>query len=75
MGGGAACKPCHWNLRLTSLWGREPCEGCADMGSGAACKPCRWSLRWSSLWGHEPRDGVCQNMRLRRVQSLSLEPS
>eukprot|EP00959_Pyramimonas_sp_CCMP1952_P251965 5264681-Pyramimonas_sp.AAC.1 len=22
-----ACGPCHWGLRWSSLWGREPCEG------------------------------------------------
>ena len=32
LGGGDACEHCHWGLRWSSLWGRETCEGCADMG-------------------------------------------
>ena len=32
MGGGDACERTHWSLRWSSLWGHEPCEGCAKMG-------------------------------------------
>ena len=28
-GRGAACEVCHWDLRWSSLWGHETCEGCA----------------------------------------------
>ena len=32
MGAAVACDPCHWGLRWSSLWGRDPREGCAKMG-------------------------------------------
>eukprot|EP00959_Pyramimonas_sp_CCMP1952_P258634 5406526-Pyramimonas_sp.AAC.1 len=28
-GGGAACEPCRWGRRWSSLWGHAACEGCA----------------------------------------------
>ena len=32
-GAGPQCEPCHWDLRWSSLWGHETCEGCAKMGA------------------------------------------
>ena len=32
--GGAACGPCHWGLRWSSLWCHETCEGCAKVEGG-----------------------------------------
>ena len=29
---GTPCELRHWDLRWSSLWGHETCEGCADMG-------------------------------------------
>ena len=33
MRGRGACGHGHWGLRWSSLWGHEPCEGCATMGA------------------------------------------
>ena len=49
MGGVDACVLCHWGLRRNSLWGHEPCEGCADMGGVDACGLCNRGLRWRPL--------------------------
>ena len=38
MGGGDACERTHWSLRWSSLWGHEPCEGCAELGRAGACE-------------------------------------
>ena len=46
--------------RWNSLWGHEPCEGCAEMCGGEACGRNHWGLRWSSLWGHEPCEGCAE---------------
>eukprot|EP00959_Pyramimonas_sp_CCMP1952_P469888 9495731-Pyramimonas_sp.AAC.1 len=59
-GGGGACNACHLNLRWDSLWGHEPCEGCAEMCGGDACNLCHWSLRRGSLWGHGPCEGSAE---------------
>ena len=40
VGGVDACGRGHWGLGWNSLWGHEPCEGCADMG-----------MRWAG-WTH-----------------------
>eukprot|EP00959_Pyramimonas_sp_CCMP1952_P400946 8401536-Pyramimonas_sp.AAC.1 len=53
MGVGDACGRWQRGLRWSSLWGREACEGCADMGAGDACGRWRWRLQWGSLWGHD----------------------
>ena len=29
---GAACGPCHWGLRCSTLWGHETCKGYAEIG-------------------------------------------
>eukprot|EP00959_Pyramimonas_sp_CCMP1952_P070651 1475127-Pyramimonas_sp.AAC.1 len=60
--------PCRWSLRWSSMWGREPCEGCADMGGGLG-------LRWSSLWGRDPREGCAKMGGGARVRTLPLGPS
>merc|ERR1712147_225645 len=53
MGVRDACGRQPWGLRLSSLWGHETCEGCAELGVRDACGRQHWGLRWSSLWGHE----------------------
>merc|ERR1712190_669993 len=55
--------PCglrHWDLRWSSLWGHETCEGCAKMGPRMPCGLRHWDLRWSSLWGHETCEGCAK---------------
>eukprot|EP00959_Pyramimonas_sp_CCMP1952_P127713 2671283-Pyramimonas_sp.AAC.1 len=32
MGVRGICGRTHWDLRRSSLWGHEACEGCAEMG-------------------------------------------
>eukprot|EP00959_Pyramimonas_sp_CCMP1952_P115901 2422922-Pyramimonas_sp.AAC.1 len=31
MGAAGACERHRWDLRWSSLWGHETCEGCAEM--------------------------------------------
>eukprot|EP00959_Pyramimonas_sp_CCMP1952_P406323 8515900-Pyramimonas_sp.AAC.1 len=37
LGEGDACGLRHRDLRWSSRWGHETCEGCADMSVGDAC--------------------------------------
>ena len=39
LGGVDACNRGHWSLRWSSLWGHEPCEGCAKIGGGTHADP------------------------------------
>ena len=55
-----ACRLRHWDLRWSSLWGHETCEGCADIGGRDTCGLCHWDLRWGSLWGHETCEGCAE---------------
>eukprot|EP00959_Pyramimonas_sp_CCMP1952_P457793 9475522-Pyramimonas_sp.AAC.1 len=50
MGERDACGRWHWELRWSSFWGHEACEGCADMGVRDACG------RWHRSSGS--RDGI-----------------
>ena len=48
LGGGDACGLRHCDLRRSSLWVHEKCEGCAEMGGGDACELRHLDLRRSS---------------------------
>ena len=60
MGAGPPCERSHLGFRWGSLWGHEPCEGCAEMGAGPPCERSHLGLRWSSLCGHEPCEGCAE---------------
>eukprot|EP00959_Pyramimonas_sp_CCMP1952_P347480 7277950-Pyramimonas_sp.AAC.1 len=33
-----SCERSHWALRLSSPWGHEACEGCAEMRAVVSCE-------------------------------------
>ena len=59
---GGACGRGHWGLGWSSLWGHEPCEGCADMG-----------MRWSEARMGGGRRGRRKEGRRRGALSLQNE--
>ena len=78
MSGRDACGLRHGDLRFKSLWGRETCEGRAEICGLDACGRRHRDLRWSPhMWPRNVR-GVCRNSRRGRMRAaplgLSMEP-
>eukprot|EP00959_Pyramimonas_sp_CCMP1952_P201610 4216176-Pyramimonas_sp.AAC.1 len=56
-----ACGLCHWGLRWSSLWGHEPCDGCAEMRGGPRMRSVPLGPSVELPVGPRTVRGVCQN--------------